>query len=101
MGFPILDLCDDELGEVWLRKHFHPHGLHCPHCGASVQNARGFGQTHRSHITIYRCRNCQTAYSVYMDTGFANKQLRPPQVILLLRGVCKGESTASLARELP
>jgi len=26
--------------------------------------------------------------------------LRPAQVILLLRGVCKGESTASLSREL-
>jgi hypothetical protein len=31
---------------------------------------------------------------------FANKQLRPARVILLLRGVCKGESTASLSREL-
>jgi hypothetical protein len=31
---------------------------------------------------------------------FAHKQLRPAQVILLLRGVCKGESTASLSREL-
>jgi hypothetical protein len=39
-------------------------------------------------------------YTVYTGTVFANKQLRPAQVILLLRGVCKGESTASLSREL-
>jgi transposase len=31
---------------------------------------------------------------------FAHKQLRPAQAVLLLRGVCKGESTASLVREL-
>jgi hypothetical protein len=37
---------------------------------------------------------------VYSGTLFANKHLRPAQVILLLRGICKGESTASLSREL-
>ncbi len=100
MDFPILALCDDELGEVWLRKYFHPHGLHCPKCKASVKQARCFGHTRRSQVTQYRCRQCQTVYSVYSGTVFANKHLRPAQVILLLRGVCKGESTASLAREL-
>ena len=100
MDFPILDLCDDELGEGWLQKYFHPHGLHCPQCGGSVKRARDFGQTSRSHVRRYRCRDCQTVYTVYTGTVFAHKQLRPAQVILLLRGVCKGESTASLSREL-
>lgn len=100
MDFPILDICDDELGEAWLRKHFHPQGLHCPQCRASVKHARFFGQTSRSRVTMYRCRRCQTVYTIYTGTVFANKQLRPAQVILLLRGVCKGESTASLSREL-
>ena len=100
MDFPILEICDDELGEVWLCKYFHPQGLRCPSCGASANQARFFGQTRRSHVTMYRCRRCQTAYTVYTGTLFANKHLRPAQVILLLRGVCKGESTASLSREL-
>jgi transposase-like protein len=100
MDFPLLEICDDELGETWLRKHFHPQGLRCPECGASVKQARVFGQTRRSHVTQHRCRACQTVYTVYTGTLFANKQLRPAQVILLLRGVCKGESTASLSREL-
>lgn len=99
MDFPILDICDDELGEVWLRKHFHPHGLHCPQCRASVKQSRFFGQTRCSHVTMYRCQHCQSAYTVYTGTLFA-KQLRPAQVILLLRGICKGEPTASLSREL-
>lgn len=38
--------------------------------------------------------------SVYHGTVFAHKQIRPAQAVLLLRGICKGESTASLAREL-
>src|SRR5262245_23962729 len=100
MDFPILNICDDELAEVWLRKYFHPHGLHCPECQASLKQARFFGHTRRSHVTRYRCRRCQTVYTVYSQTLFANKHLRPAQVILLLRGVCKGESTASLSREL-
>jgi transposase-like protein len=100
MDFPILDVCDDELGETWLRKHFHPQGLRCAGCEASVKQARVFGETRRSHVTQYRCRKCQTVYTVYSGTLFANKHLRPAQVILLLRGVCKGEPTASLSREL-
>ena len=100
MDFPLLAICDDELGETWLRKHFHPKGLRCPKCGARVKQARPFGQTRRSHVTIHRCRLCRARYTVYTDTVFANKHLRPAQVILLLRGVCKGESSAGLSREL-
>lgn len=47
-----------------------------------------------------RYRQCQRRSTVYTDTLFANKQLHPTQVILLLHGICKGESSACLAREL-
>lgn len=100
MDFSLLEITDDALAEQWLHKYFHPNGLHCPHCGQSVAQARRFRQTRRSHVTHYRCRQCDKVYSVYSGTLFANKQLRPTQVILLLRGICKGESTAALAREL-
>jgi transposase-like protein len=100
MDFPLLDITDDGLAEQWLLKYFHPSGLQCPWCKASVGQARRFRQTRRSHVTRYRCRQCDKGYTVYVGTIFANKQLRPTQVILLLRGICKGESTASLAREL-
>src|SRR5712692_201719 len=100
MDFPLLDICDDALDEIWLAQHFHPNGLTCPKCGRRVNDARFFGRTKRNHVTRYRCRHCEYVYTVYSGTVFASKQLRPVQVILLLRGVCKGESTASLAREL-
>jgi hypothetical protein len=30
MGFPFLDLLDDDIAIGWLTKHFHLHGLRCP-----------------------------------------------------------------------
>lgn len=100
MDFPLLDITDDALAEQWLHKYFHPNGLQCLWCRTSFAQARWFGQTRRSHVTQYRCRRCDKVFTVYAGTVFAYKQLRPPQVILLLRGICKGESTACLAREL-
>jgi len=100
MDFPILEITDDQLAEQWLQKYFHPNGLQCPRCGTSVERSSRFGQTRRSHLTEHRCRQCRKVYTVFAGTLFANKHLRPTQVILLLRGICKGESTASLAREL-
>jgi transposase-like protein len=100
MDFPILEITDNGLAEQWLWKYFHPNGLRCPACGAGLQHARSFGHTRRSHVMQHRCRQCDKVYTVYAGTIFANKQLCPTQVILLLRGICKGESTASLAREL-
>jgi transposase-like protein len=100
MDFPVADLLDDEVSEQWLLKHFHPEGLKCPHCAARRSQARPFRRTRRSQITVYRCRECHGLYNVYSGTIFQARHLRPGQVVLLLRGVCKGEPTAMLAREL-
>ena len=42
---------------------------------------------------------CQGIYNLYSGTVFKGKHFRPAQTILLLRGVCKGEPTAAMARE--
>jgi hypothetical protein len=59
-----------------------------------------FRTTRRSQLTVYRCRDCQGVYNLYSGTIFAACHLRPAQVVLLVRGVLKGESAATLAREL-
>ena len=100
MDFPVADLPDDESSEQWLLKHFHPKGLRCPHCDARRAQARQFRRTRRSQVLVYRCHECQGLYNVYSGTIFQARHLRPAQVVLLLRGVCKGETTATLAREL-
>jgi transposase-like protein len=100
MDFPITELLDDEACMAWFLKHFHPDGLKCPKCRAGVDQARFFRQTQRSQISVYRCRQCQRVYNLYTGTVFEGTRLRPPQVGLLLRGVCKGEPSLSLAREV-
>jgi transposase-like protein len=100
MDFPLLEICDDELSEAWAEKYFHAGRLKCPKCGTSKRKAWIEGRTKRSQTTKYRCPKCRGVYTVFYGTVFAHKQIRPTQAILLLRGICKGESSASLAREL-
>ena len=91
---------DDALATDWLVKHFHPDGLKCPHCEASVEEARSFRQTTASQLTVYRCLLCNGIYNLYSSTVFQQRHLTPSQAVLLLRGVYQGVSTAQLAREL-
>ena len=100
MDFPILDLIDNESATEWLVNHFHPNGLKCPHCQASVEEARPFRQTTASQLTVYRCLSCDGVYNLYSSTVFQQKQFTPAQVVLLLRGVYQGTPTAQLAREI-
>jgi len=100
MDFPIVELLDDEISAGWLLTQCHPQGLPCPQWGAKTARARVLRKTQRSQVTVSRCRECQSIYTVYSGTVFAATRRRPAQAVLLLRGVCKGETTATVAREL-
>jgi transposase-like protein len=49
---------------------------------------------------VYRCLECESIYNLYSATVFEKKHLRPSEVVLVLRGVAKGQSSMSLAEEL-
>src|SRR3954469_4522177 len=98
MIFPITDLLDDKQSEKWLLEHFHPEGLRCPKCDSTRR--RFFRETETSRLTVYRCLECEGIYNLYSATLFEKKHLRPSQVVLLLRGVAKGEPSMRLAQEL-
>ena len=100
MDFPIQSLIDEEEAQAWVLNHFHPHGLRCPNCQASVEEARNFRKTQTSGLQVYRCKHCESVYNLYSGTVFAGTQFKPSQVVLLLRGVCQGVSSAQLGREL-
>jgi predicted SprT family Zn-dependent metalloprotease len=100
MDFPITSLLDLETSYAWLLRHFHPNGLHCVHCGVSVNEARHFRTTKQSQVPVYRCKACQGIYTLYSGTVFQGTHLRPQKIVLLLRGIFKGESSLSLKREL-
>jgi len=97
MDFPIIELMSEKASEEWIMEYFHPTGVRCPHCGAAWAKAFEFRTTRKSQLTVYQCRACRGIYNLYSGTIFEARQLRPAQVVW---GVLKGESAASLAREL-
>lgn len=100
MDFPIVELLSESASEAWVTGYFHPQGLRCIRCKASVEQARRFRQTSKSDLRVYRCKDCKGIYTVYSGTVFEGSHLPCATVVLLIRGVLKGESAASLAREL-
>jgi transposase-like protein len=96
IDFPMTDLLDDNSCTNWLERHLHPEGLKCPHCGSLER--RLFRQ--QGHFPAYRCRLCDGYYTLLTGTVFAKTHQPPATLVLLLRGIAKGEPTAPLAREL-
>ena len=100
MDFPIKELMDRKACLGWIEDYFHPEGQKCPHCQASFEQARWFRKTKCSDLDVYRCQDCQGVYNLYSGTVFEGRYFTPEQTVLFLRGVCQGQSSAQLAREL-
>ena len=100
MEFPITELLDYESSVAWILEHFHPKGLLCPGCQKTVKEARKFRRTRKSGLVVYRCKECDTVYNLYSGTVFERYPWTPMQAVLLMRGICKGETTRELAAEL-
>jgi transposase-like protein len=96
IDFPIADLFDDSLCFIWLERHLHPEGFVCPECGSASRRRFRI----QGHYDAYRCRECDRYYTLLSGTAFEGSRQRPATLVLLLRGITKGESTARLAREL-
>ena len=65
-----------------------------------MAQAHVFRVTRKSELKVYRCKECKNIYNLYTGTVFEQRQLRPQQAVLLIRGVLKGEPSDVLAREL-
>jgi len=100
MKFPIQDILSSEECREWIRAHFHPDGFGCPACDEPLANAHEFRETKESELTVYRCNACGQAYNLYTGTIFQQRHLTPQQVVLLIRGVLKGEPSTVLSDEL-
>ena len=96
IDFAIDELLDEQASVDWLARYLHPEGLKCPRCGSSQRRvARRLGA-----LTAYRCKECDRYHSILTGTVFEKTRQPPSKIVLLLRGIAKGESTACLAREL-
>ena len=96
LDFPIDDLLDNTACLEWLEQHLHPEGMRCPRCGAAERRSA----RRAAAFPAYRCRECDRFYTVLTGTSFAKTRQTPAKLVLILRGIAKGEPTARLAREL-
>ena len=96
IDFPIAELMDDDICTLWLERYLHPQGVVCPRCGDTKR--RLFRA--QEHFPAYRCRACEGYYTLLTGTVFEKTRQRPATLVLVLRGIAKGEPTARLAREL-
>jgi len=96
IDFPIAELLDESICLLWLERHLHPDGLACPPCHSPER--RLFRQ--QGAFPVYRCRACDGSYTLLTNTVVAKPRQRPATLVLLLRGIAKGEPTARLAHEL-
>jgi transposase-like protein len=96
IDFPIAELLDDSICLIWLERHLHPEGFTCPYCHSPER--RLFRP--QGDFPAYRCRACDGYHTLLTNTVFEKTRQRPATLVLLLRGIAKGEPTARLAREL-
>jgi transposase-like protein len=96
IDFPIDELLDENECAKWLEKYLHPDGLQCPRCGGTEKRIA----QRNGYWTAYRCKGCDRYYSLLTRTVFEKTRQRPSKVVLILRGIAKGEATARLSREL-
>jgi transposase-like protein len=97
IDFPMTQLMDETGCYQQLVAWLHPDGLHCPRCG-QVE-----ARIHRHHlrpVLDYRCKTCGRVYNAFTGTAFQKTHRRPSELVLLIRGIATGVSTARLAREL-
>lgn len=96
IAFPIQDLLDESSCREYLEKVLHPGGLLCPHCQSPHRRVA----RQNAFYPSYRCTDCDGYYSMYSGTVFARTRQPASKLVLLLRGIAKGETTAKLSAEL-
>ncbi len=95
IDFPLDGLLDEQACLLWLEQNLHPEGLRYPRCGHTERRLARQGL-----IPAFRCKGCDRYYTALTGTIFARTRQPPSTLVLLLRGIAKGETTARLAREL-
>jgi transposase-like protein len=98
MDFPIRDLMNEQRCHDKLLEILHPEGLRCPQCHA--QDKLGVHDRHRDPVLDYQCGHCGRVFNLFTATVLAGTRRSVVDILLILRGVAQGVSTAQLAREL-
>jgi transposase-like protein len=98
MDFPIGESLDEDACYAKLLDLLHPDGLACPR--RDGRDRLGVHRRHRAPVLDYQCGTCGRVFNAFAGTALHGMQRRPSQVLLVLRGIAQGATTARLAREL-
>lgn len=98
MDFPIVDLLDQEACYNQLVAWLHPRGLACPDCRQADRLL--IHRRARQPVVDYRCGHCGRVFNAFTGTALQGTHHRPAALILILRGIAQGVTTAQLTREL-
>lgn len=96
MDFPIAEFMDEDSCYEKLVDLLHPEGLACPRCHA--RDGLRVHRRHRAPVLDYRCDACGRVFNAFTGTAFHKTHRRPSEILLILRGIAQGETTAPLAR---
>jgi len=96
IDFAISELLDESGCVRWLESYLHPEGLACPDCGGHER----WLFREQGYFPAYRCKACRGYYTLLSGTVFQKTRQPPSKLVLLIRGIAKGESSARLSREL-
>lgn len=97
MLFPVIDLMSPESCYQWLLDHLHPDGLKCPYCKSQEKWTH---RMDREPLLDYRCKKCHKTYNLFSKTDFEKTHLNLTQIVLLIRGVCKGDTANTITGEI-
>lgn len=97
MDYSIDDLMDEDKCYEHVVDHFHSGSLCCPSCGSDHSRVHG---RQRAPILQHLCLDCDTYFNVFSGTAFQGTHWPCSKVVLILRGVSKGDSTLSMSQEL-
>lgn len=98
LDFPIDDLLDGQKCYDFLVGLLHPIGLKCP-------NGHGLDRCYvhcrdRAPILKFCCKDCGCIFNLFSNTVLTATKHNCVRLVLILRGIAQGTSTAQLAREL-
>jgi hypothetical protein len=97
MDFPLNTLLDENKCYVWLLDYLHGGQLQSPHI---VGEPYIINDSRRAPVILYKGKQSGKTFNIYTGTVFAKTHFKCSEVVLLIRGFLRGESTAQLAREL-
>ena len=99
MLFPITELLDDQASCVWVEKHFHPKACVALAVEPRHNRRESFARTSEAK-SITAATTVSAPITSIPEPSLQGSNLEPRRVVLLVRGVCKGDPATVLAEEL-